>query len=113
MVAIRDLRDMRRILDGYRNNVPGTLRVTGVERNFSFEVRWYEPEKVAIFVGHMPEPNPGTDEYWLSQDPLVYRKHIKRNVSFEFWIEPQRLADPIDQLDALLKHLGAEAEPQE
>jgi hypothetical protein len=105
------LHDLRKALLSFRNRNPASVDLSSPEGNFAFRFSWRADEGCVSVTGSIP----CDDSFWnwpRSRDPLLPTGWIKTRIQFEFWMPPERLSEPIDELDRLLDWIKSVEEYQ-
>jgi hypothetical protein len=108
LLRIEQLEDLALLLDDFQKQVRGAGQFLAHERGFQLSFSLDEGRSDVVIRGEIPSAD--YEAFWrfyLSEDPLLFRKRIKTSDTFEFWMEPSRLAAPLDQLMKVLHHAAS------
>jgi DNA-binding XRE family transcriptional regulator len=101
---LQDIEHLQASLLEFRNGPARPLKLQTQDGGVYLEFRRRKASEDLVIRGEIP-PRHYPYHAFRATDPFLFRKGMKRCFSFEFWMAPHRLSEPIEELDALLAYL--------
>jgi len=102
-LEVRHFEQLRGHLRRLAKETHSTFDLRAHRAGFAVQLKRSEKESDVVISGQVPAADYAPLwEYHFAQDPFGLRKWMRTSLSFEFWMEPERLVEPLSQVDAFL-----------